>query len=77
MAAKNPCAKTVKPENAYETWETGGWTWKVCKKYQAPEAEAKNPYARWFCFVTSPFCPEGEYGDTYVNEITRSAVRVS
>ena len=28
------------------------------------------PYARWFCWVSSPFCPDGEYGDTYISDIT-------
>jgi hypothetical protein len=76
-ATKNPCAKTVKPENAYEVWQGHGWTWYVCKKYQTPEKEATNRYARWFCYVTSPLCPEGEYGDVYVSEIKGSAHRVA
>jgi len=76
----NPCAKTVKPEQAYEVWrcanhpEYGGeWTWYVLKKYQSPGNEAKNPYARWLCYVTSPYVRSGEYGDTYVREITTIA----
>lgn len=44
----------------------------LCGKTRKPDA----PYARWFCFVTSPACPDGEYGDTYVAEIKRSAVKV-
>jgi hypothetical protein len=40
------------------------------KKYQTPENEAKNPYARWFCIVTSPATPKGEYGDVYVKTVT-------
>jgi len=33
---KNLCAKTVKPENAYELWQTpdGSWKWFVLKKWQ-------------------------------------------
>ena len=76
MATKNPCAKTVKPEQAYEVWQVqnhqeygGCWTWYVLKKYQSPEKEAKNPYARWFCYVTSPYSPHGDWGDTYVATI--------
>src|SRR5437016_5650993 len=76
MAGKNPCAKTVKPEQAYEVWQVenhpvygGTWTWYVLKKYQTPEREAQNEYARWLCFVTSPYCPQGEYGDTYIQTI--------
>ena|SRR6266516_6604049 len=80
MAAKNLCAKTVKPEQAYEVWrvenhpEYGGeWTWYVLKKYQSPEKEATNPFARWLCYVTSPYVPNGEFGDTYVADITSMA----
>src|SRR5690349_9227610 len=74
--AKNPCSRTVTPDNAYEVWQVthhpeygGTWTWYVLKKYQSPEREAKNPFARWLCFVTSPFVPTGEYGDVYVNDV--------
>lgn len=71
---KNLQAKTVKPENAYEVWSNGSWTWRVLKKYQSPENEAGNPYARWFCQVTSPYAQE--MGDVYVREITGHAVRI-
>src|SRR2546421_6905555 len=69
MAAKNPCARTVKPEEAYEVWQSfdGSWTYFVLKKYQSPEKEEQNPYARWLCMVTSPITPKGEYGDVYVS----------
>jgi hypothetical protein len=87
---KNLCAKTVKPENAYEIWqnnkpiilggsdrfEAGTWTWYVLKKYQTPENEAKNQYARWFCLVKTPVVPEGEYGDTYISDIKPYAIRI-
>ena len=82
---KNLCGKTVKRENAYEVWEStvpmfdcpaGSWTWYVLKKYQSPEAEAKNPYARWFTDVVTPICPDGEMGDTYVNDIKPYARRI-
>ena len=76
MAARNPCGKTVKPEQAYEAWrvenhpEYGGeWTWYVLKKYQTPEREAQNEYARWLCYVTSAYSPHGDYGDTYIATI--------
>ena len=75
---KNECAKTRPIEKPYEVWEnSSGWKWRVLKKYQSPDKEASNNFARWFCFVTSPFCPSGEYGDTYVKEIKASAHRVS
>ena len=73
---KNLCGKTVKRENAYEVWTNGSWTWYVLKKYQSPEQEAKNPYARWFTDVVTPMCPDGELGDTYVRDIKSVAVRI-
>ena len=72
--AKNLCGKTRPVDNPYEVWKSrDGWTWSVLKKWQVHD---DAPYARWFCFVTSPFCPDGEYGDTYVAEIKRYARRV-
>jgi hypothetical protein len=75
-AVKNPCGKTVTPDTAYEVWRVenhpqygGQWTWYVLKKYQTLEKEAANPHARWLCFVTSPYVPSGECGDTYVSSI--------
>lgn len=35
-----------------------------------------KPYGRWFCFVTSDMCPEGEYCDVYVSEIKDNATKV-
>ncbi len=72
---KNLCAKTVKPKDAYEIWESyvRGWTWYVLKKWQADD---NKPNARWFCLVKSPFMPEGEYGDVYVSEIKSHARRI-
>jgi hypothetical protein len=54
-----------------EIWELPDktWRWEVYRKYQKPEQEEKNPLARWFCKVISPFTPEGEWGDVYVKEI--------
>lgn len=71
--AKNTCAKTRnlnKGEKPYEVWSNGAWTWQVLKKWQADDSK---PYARWFCRVTSPYCPNGELGDTYVADIKGSA----
>lgn len=68
----NPCAKKVTPENAYEVWQSfdGAWTYFVLKKYQSPEKEAQNPYARWYCMVTSPATTErGDWGDVYVSTV--------
>jgi len=63
-------------DNPYEIWAGGGWEWRVLKKWQAPDKEAGNPYARWFCHVTSPYCPNGEMGDVYVAEIKSQASKV-
>jgi hypothetical protein len=77
MAEKNLCGKTRKVEEPYEVWSNGSWTWKVLKKYQSPTNEAKNLHARWFCSVTSPYCPDGELGDVYVTDVTSNARKVS
>lgn len=70
---KNLCSKSRKIDAPYEIWQNSqGWTWKVLKKWQADDSK---PLARWFCFVTSPFCQEGEYGDTYVTDVKGNATR--
>lgn len=71
---KNLCAKTVKPGNAYEVWQTPdrSWKWFVLKKWQRDDGK---PFARWFCLVKSPIVPEGEYGDVYVKEIKEHVIR--
>ena len=80
--SKNLQGKTVsKPykDNAYEVWQSfdGSWTWYVLKKYQSPEREASDEFARWFTLVTSPMVGErGELGDTYVREVKSHAVRI-
>lgn len=67
---KNEAGKVRSKDNPYEVYRNAyGWEWRVLKKYQTPDNEAKNPLARWFCFVTSPWCTDGEYGDTYVKDI--------
>lgn len=74
---KNTCGKTRKVNEPYEVWRNdSGWEWRVLKKYQNSEQEVKNEYARWFCFVISPFCPQGELGDVYVREIQSQARKV-
>lgn len=78
MATKNECGKTRPVSNPYEIWvgvgQYEGWTWKVLKKNQCPELEAKNPYAIWFCDVSSPFTHGGsDMGDTYVKDIVPNA----
>jgi hypothetical protein len=74
---KNTQGKTRKLDNPYEIWKSGNWEWRVLKKYQNPENEAKNQYARWFCGVKSPYTyGEYELGDVYVREIQHNAVKV-
>jgi hypothetical protein len=80
---KNEFAKTRPKENPYEVWknvrpvledeQAGTWTWNVLKKWQIDD---NKMYARWYCFVTSPFCPDGEYGDVYVSEIKSLAIKI-
>jgi hypothetical protein len=70
---KNLCAKTRPLSNPYETWTNGSWVWRVLKKWQANDSK---PYARWFCHVTSPYCPQGEMGDCYVADIKSVAQKV-
>ena len=75
---KNPCAKTMTPQTAYEVWQSlnGQWTYFVLKKYQSPEKEAQNPYARWYCMVTSPITPKGEYGDVYASTVKQGTHKI-
>ena len=73
---KNLCNKLRDVNDPYETWENtqAGWEWRVLRKYQNPENEAKNPHAKWFCAVKSPMTyGDWEYGDTYITEIKELA----
>jgi hypothetical protein len=75
---KNECSKRRPASDPYEVWQGQGFTWKVLKKYQAPDKEAQNPFARWMCAVSSPYNFGGEdLGDVYVREIKSQAVRVA
>ena len=74
---KNTCGKTREVDNPYEIWKAGDWEWRMLKKYQNPDNEKKNPYARWFCAVKSPFTyGSWEYGDTYISDIASVARKV-
>jgi hypothetical protein len=61
---------------AYQVWRTPdySWNWYVLKMYQADD---DKPYARWFCYVFSPFCADGEMGDVYVSDIKAQAVKTA
>ena len=65
---KNVMGKSRKPDNPYLVFESAdGWTWKVLKSWQA---DNRKPYARWFCYVPSPFTfGSGDMGDTYVSDV--------
>jgi len=74
---KNECGKTRKLDNPYEIWVMGDWEWRVLKKYQSPEKEQQNPYARWFCAVKSPMTfGSWDYGDTYIKDIVDYARQI-
>lgn len=80
MVHKLNTSQRLKLGKPIETWQTpdGTWTWEVYKKYQKPENEAKNPFARWFCKVKSPFTRGSwDMGDVYVKEIKDYALKVS
>ena len=69
----NLCNKMREEDNPYEIWKLNDWEWRVLKKWQSPDNEAKNPYARWFCAVKSPFTYDSyELGDVYAAEIKAS-----
>jgi hypothetical protein len=75
---KNLASKMRPLENPYEVWKSSdGWEWRVLKKYQSPDKEATNPYARWMCAVRSPMTQGSwDYGDTYVKDVMKNAVKV-
>lgn len=76
---KNLCGKTRKVNEPYEVWVAGPeWEWRVLKKYQSPEAEAVNPYARWLCAVKGSGTFGGyDMGDTYIADIVRYATKLT
>ena len=74
---KNTQNKLRPKTDPYEVWQSrDGWRWAVLKKYQTPEKEATNPYARWFCQVTTPQNLSGDMGDVYVSTIKSMATKV-
>jgi len=67
---KNLQAKTRDIENPYAIFYAGNWEWRVLKRYQSPDGEKKNEYARWLCAVQSPHTYGGwDMGDTYISDI--------
>lgn len=61
--------KTASITAPHATFTHEGWTWRVLKTYKSPKGEQADQYARWFCHVSSPMCPEGELGDVYVRDV--------
>lgn len=71
MRKVNPCGKRREINEPYEVWKSlnGKWEWRVLKKYQLPEKEVRNPYAKWFCAVKTPYVSDWELGDAYVKDV--------
>lgn len=73
------CSKSRKLQDPCEVWQSmdGLWEVRVLKKYQVPEKESTNPYARWYVATMSPYTHGSwEYGDQYVKEIKAVMKRV-
>ena len=67
---KNLHGKSRTVDNPYHIVVQGDWEWRVLKRYQSPDAERANPYARWFVAVKSPLTyGSWEYGGTYISDI--------
>lgn len=68
--SKNLHGKSRTVDAPYHIIVAGEWEWRILKRYQSPDGERANPYARWFVAVKSPMTYGGwEYGDTYISEI--------
>ena len=77
--AKNLCGKRRDKDNPYEIWVIPHteWEFRVLKKYQSPENEAKNQYARWYMATKSPYTYGAfELGDGYAREVKQHAVKI-
>jgi len=80
MPTKNACLKTRRVNEPYEIWHIPNtpWEWRILKKYKTNESSNKDPYARWFCAVQGSGTQGGyDLGDTYVNDITSRAIKMS
>ena len=70
----NPFAKSRPQHQPYAIYRAGDFIFHVCKTYKKPANEAKNVYARWFVWASSPFTHGSmEGGDTYCAEMRDSA----
>jgi hypothetical protein len=73
----NPHAKRVTPEEAYEYFERddGAQIW-ILKRYQHPEKEAGNLYARVYTATkSSGTFGSYSYGDAYIHNIVMASER--
>jgi hypothetical protein len=75
---KNVAGKERRIGNAYAHWRTevksgemaGEWEWWLLKSWQAVNDRGKNPYARWFMAVMSPFTyGTTDMGDSYLGDV--------
>lgn len=75
-STQNKLRKVNDPYLVYRN-EVAGWEWRILKRYQSPEGEAKNEFSRWFCAVKSPMTSPGyDMGDVYVSEVVSNGVKV-
>lgn len=67
--AKNIHGKTRKVEYPYHVIKHDGFEYRILKRYQSPEKEKVNPFAKWYCAVASPYNYSWEFGDIYIKDI--------
>lgn len=65
----NPFGKRRPVQQPYEVYEGQRITYLVLKKYQLPEKESSNPYARWLTAGRSAYSHGYEQGDMYAKDI--------
>lgn len=65
---KNLFAKRRDASNPYKVYANAltGWSYSILK---LNTSNTRKEYASAFCFVKSPYCPDGELGDTYIADI--------
>ena len=68
----NPCGKLTTPEQAYEVWGSPDQqvVYYVLRKYELPEMEERNPFAKWYVAAKSPVLDgKLEYGDMFIERV--------
>jgi hypothetical protein len=79
----NKCGRSRPKDKPYEIWlawdlgDMGTVQYRVLKKYQSPDKEKQNEYARWF-LATRSACTYGtfELGDGYCNEVKQFGTKI-